>query len=154
MREILFRGKCLDTGEWVTGSPWVFSEPMNKAIIVHGMGTIGEEDGNTRYCDTYEVDPDTIGEFTGLYDANGKKVFEGDVLKISRKLDGMGTYYIPPLEYPVKVAVKWDLCAWMWETIEQDRYYISFPNAWCHFDYEVVGNIHDNPELLERSNND
>ncbi len=157
MREILFRGKRTRDGEWVEGSLLIDTYDRagktEKYYRIIGC-TYGDADDNglLKYQLGFdeEVDRDTVGQFTGRVDKNGKKVFEGDVLKISRKMDGMGTYYAPPLEYPVKVAVKWDMCAWMWETIEQDRYYISFPDAWCHFDCEVVGNIWDNPELIQR----
>ena len=93
---------------------------------------------------------DTIGQYTGLNDKNGKKIFEGDILKIARVSDSIGSYYHPPLNYPVNVVVKWDLCAWMWETLCEDKRYIGFPDAWCHYKCEVIGNIHDNPELLGR----
>ncbi len=157
MREILFRGKQ-NEGRWVEGVYFkhdtvkvCFSsdDPKPRHLIV--------QDG---FCDwgfeppihCVDVDPKTVGQFTGLTDKNGKKIFEGDILKISKKYDGIGTYYIPPLDYPVKVAVKWDMCAWMWETLCEDKRYIRFPEAWCHFECEVIGNIHDNPELLEVGN--
>ena len=67
-------------------------------------------------------------------------------------MDGMGTYYSPSIQYPVNTVVKWDMCAWMWETISPDKRYITFPESWCHLECEVIGNIHDNPELLEVEN--
>ena len=84
-----------------------------------------------------------------MTDKNGKKVFEGDILKIARVSDSIGSYYYPPLVYPVNVVVRWDMCAWNWETICKDKRYIHFPDAWCHYECEVIGNIHDNPELIE-----
>ena len=65
-------------------------------------------------------------------------------MRITKTTDGLGCYYTPPLEYPVNAVVKWDFCAWMWETLCEDKRYISFPNAWCHYECEVIGNIHDN----------
>ena len=97
----------------------------------------------------YAVLPETVGQYTGLTDKNGRKIFEGDILKIARVSDSIGSYYHPPLNYPVNVVVKWDMCAWMWETLCEDKRYIHFPDAWCHYECEVIGNIHDNPELLK-----
>ena len=99
---------------------------------------------------SYQVDEETVGQYTGLKDKNGKRIFEGDILHIAKIADGLGGYYQPPLDYPVNVVVKWDLCAWMWETLCEDKRYISFPDAWCHYECEVIGSIHDNPELLEK----
>lgn len=129
MREILFKAKRLDNGEWVEGYLW-------------STRTIG----HTSLCgnlDEIVIDPSTVCQYTGLTDKNGKKIFEEDVLKIAKKSDGMGAYFFPSLEYPVNVMVKWDMCAWMWETLGENKYYISFPDAWCHYECEVIGNIHD-----------
>lgn len=138
MREILFRGKEIGADRWVHGS-----------LDIHKSGVVvimSEEIVTSIYA---RVDPDTIGQYTCLTDKNGKKIFEGDILSIARRMDGMGTYYFPAIEYPVNVVVKWDMCSWMWETIAEDTRYISFPDAWCHYECEVIGNIHDNPELME-----
>jgi uncharacterized phage protein (TIGR01671 family) len=135
MREILFRGKRRIDRSW------------NYGDLVHctdRLAAVSDEQGNF-----VNVFPETVGQYTGLTDKNGKKIFEGDVLKISRLSDGTGRYYFPPLDYPVNVIVKWDFCAWMWETLCADKRYIGFPEAWCHYVCEVIGNIHDNPELLK-----
>ena len=141
MREILFRGKRTDNGEWVEGylSKSRDENKQLKLCIDH------EEQGVM--CSSIVI-PETRGQYTGLTDKNGKKIFEGDILKIEKIGNGLGDYYNPPLPYPVNVVVKWDLCAWMWETLCEDKRYISFPDAWCHFRCEVIGNIHDNPELM------
>ena len=153
MREIIFRGKRLQGGNWVEG--YFFKSDINKIERESGKATLIF----TPDCDTFIMVPechnsfmvvsDTVGQYTGLADKHGKKIFEGDILRISKIADGLGGYYQPPLDYPVTVVVKWDLCAWMWETICEDKRYISFPDAWCHYECEVIGNIHDNPELLK-----
>lgn len=84
MREILFRGKRIDNGEWVVGIPWIFAPPVNKAVIVYAMGLVGEDDDTSRYCECHEVDPSTIGQYTGLT-ANGKKIFENGYMIIDNK---------------------------------------------------------------------
>lgn len=131
MREILFKAKRWRDGKWVYGD----LNNLQDSVIIHWYNN------GCRVSD--EVDPSTVCQYTGLTDKNGKKIFEGDVLKIAKKSDGLGAYFFPPLEYPVNVMVKWDMCAWMWETLGEDKYYISFPNAWCHYECEVIGNIHD-----------
>lgn len=142
MREILFRGKRMDNGEWVYGSLLQVEHEDGSftTAIFHKKDAGGDA----------EVSPSTVGQYTGLTDKNGKGVFEGDILHIAKISDGLGSYYQPPLDYPVNVVVKWDLCAWMWETLCEDKRYISFPDAWCHYECEVIGNITDNPELLEK----
>lgn len=157
MHEILFRGKRLDNGKWVKG---FFVKRIDRLtlipkcyILVQQEDTSGIAGEPTGYLNTdfswYEVIPETVGQYTGLKDNNGKRIFEGDILRIAKISDGLGSYYHPPLDYPVNVVVKWDLCAWMWETLCEDKRYISFPNAWCHYECEIIGNIFDNPELLE-----
>lgn len=136
-REILFKAKRTDNGEWVEGYYAFASEILCK----NNVHVIFTGDGFNWW---HEVDPETVCQYTGLTDKNGKKIFEDDILRIAKKSDGMGGYYFPPLEYPVNVSVKFDLCAYMWETIGDEKYYISFPDAWCHYECEVIGNIHDN----------
>ena len=142
MREILFRGKRLDNGEWVYGSFCMDAlEQFNGLCGVDGF--IRLYDKAKGKMQSHEVDRETVGQYTGLKDKNGKRIFEGDILHIAKIADGLGGYYQPPFDYPVNVVVKWDLCAWMWETLCEDKRYISFPGAWCHYECEVIGNIHD-----------
>ncbi len=124
MREVLFRGKRTDNGEWAEGflvdarhvGNWVIAEPVN---------------------------PETVGQFTGLTDKNGKKIFEGDIIK-----------YMDSDEKPIAVIkfgtgrilgvgfyVEWESSQ---PCLRQD---IAF---WAtKREIEIIGNIHDTPELLE-----
>ena len=145
MREILFRGKRVDNGQWIYGYYIKATHHWhNHGIHEDWIATDTVQNGG--WCNVrgkYAVIPETVGQYTGLT-TNGKKIFEGDVLKIAKLFDSTGTYYFPPLNYPVNVVVKWDMCAWMWETLCEDKRYIGFPEAWCHYECEVIGNIHDN----------
>ena len=158
MREIIFRGKRMDNGEWTEGYLYEH-EPALVGIVSENdvpepskwfIARTAFADWNMpRRAEFIEVDPYTVGQYSGLKDKNGKRSVEGDSLHVARMADGLGGYYQPPLDYPVNVVVKWDLCAWMWETLCEDKRYISFPNAWSHYECEIIGNVHDNQELIK-----
>ena len=126
MREILFRGKRTDNGEWVEG------RLLAKNVIVP-TGQHFFIEANFIYVDDlrgYEVDLETVGQFTGLYDKNGKKIFEGDILKYEEEY-----YLVKFLEY-------------RWVAIYKTCLPDDLDQRTAK-DFEKVGNIYDNPELLE-----
>lgn len=90
MREILFRGKRVDNGEWVYG----FLTCRNY-IDVWRQGVYYDGQEERKYCtvEHYQVDENTIGQFTGLCDKNSKKIFEGDSVKITTGLMGYESTY-------------------------------------------------------------
>lgn len=138
MREILFRGKRKDNGEWVEGSLII---AKNFCCILQDEEKVHPLDypylGNESGCiDGYAtpVVPETVGQYTGLTDKNGKKIFEGDIVY----------YYMSP--YHVRFIVEFFDGAFV---IKSKGNHIRSPlYHFCPL-VEVIGNIYDNPELLE-----
>ena len=116
MREILFRGKSLDSGEWVEGN---YSIMLSGRVAIQPIGRIV----------TYEVLPETVGQFTGLTDKNGNKIFEGDILKA-------GNGHIGYADFSEGGFVL--VC----------RCHSNLTDLYGAIQ-EVIGNVHDNPELLK-----
>ena len=141
MREILFRGKCTDTGKWYEGqyihlhkTTCCFKEDYDKnpdndihQIVFERMTDWCLPNQHLRA----DVIPETVGQYTGLTDKNGKKIFEGDIVNIEydTKVENAVIEYHGVSFYGATPADLWEL---------NDYYAI-----------EVIGNIHDNPELLE-----
>ena len=125
MREILFRGKTKD-GRWVYGQLWVNRTATRETAY------IVLDDGNLE-----EVEPSTVGQYTGLTDKNGVKIFEGDVVR-----------YLNSIESGTGV-VTFDTCAYQFNWIDIDEANSLLMYFQCSEEMEVIGNIHDNPELLD-----
>lgn len=132
MREILFRGKRKDNGEWVEGD---LIHLGNRAFIAAGWLIEGSTGGFTSFdCDElYEIDPKTVGQFTGLTD-NSKKIFEGDIVKAWNTMHDRGEFF----------TVRW---------AEQNGFYFAddCETNW-HHDHldqiEIIGNAFDNPDMI------
>ena len=132
MREILFRGKRTDTREWVEGY-YEFGYDSETETPTHYMWVLN----HTEKCgEIFTVIPETVGQFTGLTDCNGKRIFEGDIClcdrNINRHIDKKG--FIVEFE---------PLRGWIGES--KDGWSEIEGSAWEWA--EVIGNIHDNPEL-------
>lgn len=136
MREILFRGKDIcGSGEWYYGSYL----PKSKTICTEAV-----KEGTTLYADLFVI-PETVGQYTGLTDKNGNKIFEGDILNMHGGCEEMGAR-----EYDIRCKVVYGRKGYGAE--------IGFTGAYnsgmqiplmCEGALTVIGNIHDNPELLE-----
>lgn len=120
MREHKYRGKRLDNGEWVYGG-----------LIADGKGNYAIAKlvilNNCNTASVHMVDPATVGQYTGLKDKNGKEIYEGDIVHWN--------------EYVGKVIFKNGLFARKFKNV-------SAPLVSLLLVTEVIGNIHDNPELL------
>ena len=150
MREYIFRGKRTDGDGWVIGRNILHVANEGGVYIVQtGQGLCGMAvDGrsiNVMMIPFLEIDPETVGQFTGLTDKNGKKIFEGDIVceefcgkKVGVVTFGMGTFDSGIYKYN-----GWHI---------RDRHGDVDHNELFIYDdvkLEVIGNIHDNPELLK-----
>ena len=129
MREIKFRGKTAN-GEWAYGS-LVYSKNIQPAIYFE----VGK--GSVKTFDFVYVRPETVGQFTGLHDKHGVEIFEGDVLSyedVAGVKDGIGN-------------VLFGLFYGAWIVFVDD--YEENPLSDVAYSCEVIGKIHDNPELQE-----
>ena len=142
-REILFRAKCIDNGEWVYGVP------IKKALVGSHDGyypkIIPECDGRHQTVCSTAIKEETIGQYTGLTDKNGSKIFEGDVVK------GASEYFCNS-SLNQKAVVLYDRGQFVFafgETLTDCKQLEDFEVvAGWNGDVEVIGNIYDNRELL------
>ena len=141
MRQIKFRGKR-DKGECV--GEWAYGE------LTQHDNLIWLEECN--YFSGACVQPDTIGQFTGLHDANGKEIYEGDIVKVPfSESDRVGRLWVNDLPASLNGVVAWDesrACFFV-----EFPYYNKLNICACDFGltqdkFEVIGNKYDNPELL------
>ena len=138
MNEILFRGKRKDNGKWVEG----YYVCLNGKVHLIYTG-YAETDCGSYYPDFYEVIPETIGQYTGVTVGN-EKLFEGDIVEWHEDYDDTWGYSKTSVGRSVVIWDKENFC-WAFQT--DDEYIQSF-NDWNWNSSFIIGNIHDNPELL------
>lgn len=135
-KEQLFRGKVPAEPKNAFSDTWVYGDLIHSGdkYFIHSQGNRVNVDGGIgRHIIMHEIIPETLGEYTGLTDENGKRIFEGDIVSIIGE-DEIG-------------VVEWD-----YEDIKfvviVDNICSDFSHFYGH-DLVVIGNVHDNPELLE-----
>ena len=142
MREFIFRGQTRRKGQKV----WMDGTPVD-SNWVEGYGVcVGNGDFSVIYAgspvEKFTVYTDTVGQYTGLTDKNGKKIFEGDICRNTRTNE--------------IVSVKWHgtMAGFVWSKRIENSHLYDFGELFRAYDkYEVIGNIHDNPELLGGTDN-
>lgn len=138
MREILFRGKRLDNGEWVEGAFCPKNSEGDIPCIIVYNGTLAGW--------WFEVDPTTVGQSTGLLDRNGKRmIFEGDrvVYPDSTSYGGYDDYNEGVVDYDAEAMRFYFTNRW---SVEMEDFDVV---DGIMVDVEIIGTIHDNPDLME-----
>jgi uncharacterized phage protein (TIGR01671 family) len=136
-REIKFRGKRVDNGEWVHGNYFIDERDIEDGFIWREIPQIQQRYGD--HYQYFDIINDTIGQYTGLKDKNGKEIYEGDICNCR--------------EYECFGKIEWN------EDNAGFYFYVVVEGGGfdeeCLYEYadelEVIGNIYDNPELLEVS---
>lgn len=129
MREILFRGKRMDNGEWIFGYYFQKKNPLSEdgLLVKHCISDL--------LLFGAEVDPETVGQYTGLEDKNGRKIFDGDIVEgLDYTAEDRGYGIIGFDEGAFDVSNN-DICGTFYE------------NYWGT-DFEIIGNVYDDPELM------
>jgi len=137
MREIKFKGKRADNGDWVIGSLVMVRD--GESLRRYPCIVISF---NHDVFDWHEVIPDTVGQFTGLKDKNGKEIFEGDIYKRS------DDYYLVTCTTLGGFLYRQIYDSWTKRNIfgKMEQSWLSAVEC---YKYEIIGNIHDNPELIK-----
>lgn len=143
MREILFRGKSTKTNQWIYGGFHIWEK---RQVCVFGNDRLKDDEisyvitvnsfadwNMPRTMHAVEVIADTVGQYTGLTDRNGNKIFEGDIVNILTENEEIGIIVYEDGGFIVRA----------------DKFSIDFINNINGTDVEVIGNKYDNPKLME-----
>lgn len=134
MREILFRAKGAGSGNWLYGYYARLSDVTGMNDVLYAPARDPDDSNHT-----YGIIPETVGEYTGLKDKNGKRIFEGDIIKTNNNLIGAVEWD----DTFAKYIVCYNQISGNWFDFEGESGYPVV--LYC----EVIGNIYDNSELLE-----
>lgn len=130
-RTIKFRGKSADNRKWITG---YYYHECGNTYIVEDRQSLSETSRNVPYV----VIPETVGQFTGLFDKNGNEIYEGDILHTV-------TFGFEPEEYTA--IILYDNCRFQLSN-GRNLFYFGQSDLTKMDDTIVIGNIYDNPELI------
>ena len=144
MREIKFRGKRLDNGEFVEGYFQIVRDCTGKYYWINDfLGNI------------HDVDPETVGQYIGFKDISQSEIYEGDILEFE-DIGEEGYEYIEGYDFTNRAKVVYRNARFELEAIRESDSAVFEDMRNCHDDFvgifkisKVIGNIHDNPELLE-----
>lgn len=159
MREIKFRGKCLESDTWIYGSLfnsiWRKSADGSRVCYIFPDNMLDDDNGGgdcwedfAEVAEQYEVDPATVGQYTGLKDKNGTDVWEGDIFKEDGRGIVRSVFRVPGglafEDNPVSFGYDHRSPLYPYSPIAEAQS-VSWMAQCC----KVIGNIHDNPELLK-----
>lgn len=140
MRELLFRGKMFNNGEWVEGS-YVFQYGCHEIYLPSCESEYG--------FDHYSVDPATVGQYTGLEDKNGRRIFEGDIVRFTSdpiRYSECGTVVFRKGCYEIEYLPEYSNVPYYHRIGKVGTWREMNASGTITYEYEVIGNIHDNPK--------
>ena len=135
----LYRGKRKDNGEWAEGNLFENDNSNYPMVLIGHVVMSRDKHTNELSFDGFglhEVDPETVGQYTGKDDSNGQKVFADDIVKV---FTGIGCHH------PFVGVIRYRGCGFHFEFGQYGKVLFG---EWAR-EFYVIGNIHDNPELLE-----
>lgn len=141
MREILFRGKSVDDNEWVYGSLCIDAVEQLRGADCGANAFIRFYDVETKKMKMIEVQRETVGQYTGLTDRNGEKIFEGDICKCGYDDEYVGEWFYDVFDFSITGIDD--------ENVFNLLVFDKKKEEWF-FQGVVVGNAHNNPKLLEQ----
>ncbi|EMK4457367.1 TPA: hypothetical protein RF372_000596 [Listeria monocytogenes] len=144
MREIEFRGKRIDNGEWIYGNLMQFEDSATFIFADERKGASTLTYAHFIINNMHAIDEKTVGQYTGLKDKNGKKIFEGDIVINSKGQIGYIAFLIQEADFVV--------------VLKNSDYSLGHRNTNECYErathHKIIGNIHENPELMEGTVNE